>query len=86
MNALSFNQTTIQPVDHQDGQIWLTSTDLANALGYARSDAVSRIFDRNADEFDSTMTLTVNLTVKVISEANSSELRSYIRETESSRA
>ena len=66
MNALSFNQTTIQPVDRADNQTWITASDLAAALGYARADSVSRIFDRNQDEFTDAMSLTVNLTVNGI--------------------
>lgn len=66
MNTLTFNQTSIQPVPRPDNQIWITASDLANALGYARADAVSRIFDRNQDEFDGCMSLTVNLTVNGI--------------------
>nr|WP_314137615.1 BRO family protein [Acinetobacter lwoffii] len=60
--ALSFNDVNFSPVQH-DGQIWLSASELANALGYARSDAVSKIYDRNADEFTSSMTTTVNLGV-----------------------
>ncbi|MEI4974838.1 P22AR C-terminal domain-containing protein [Aeromonas caviae] len=36
---------------------------MAQALGYASDDAVSRIYRRNADEFTPNMTTTVNLTV-----------------------
>ena len=60
--ALSFNDVNFSPVQH-DGQIWLSASELANALGYARSDAVSKIYDRNADEFTPSMTTTVNLGV-----------------------
>lgn len=60
--ALSFNDVNFSPVQ-QDGQIWLTASELAGALGYARSDAVSKIYDRNSDEFTPSMTTTVNLGV-----------------------
>lgn len=66
--ALSFNDVNFSPVK-RDQQIWLTSSELANALGYARSDSVSRIYERKADEFTKNMTQvvdiaeTVNLTV-----------------------
>ena len=53
-------------VTANDGQIWLTSTELAKALGYSRTDNISKIFDRNKDEFSSNMTLTVNLGVNGI--------------------
>ena len=61
--ALSFNDVTFNPVSQNDGQIWLSSGELATALGYKSADSVSRIFDRNSDEFTNSMTLTVNLTV-----------------------
>lgn len=56
--ALSFNNVNFSPVQ-QGGQIWLTATELAKALGYAKSDAVTQVFDRNQDEFNSSMTTTV---------------------------
>ncbi len=61
------------PIESNDQQIWITSSDLARALGYAREDSVSRIYDRKSDEFTSDMTKvvanpqTVNLTVRVFS-------------------
>lgn len=61
------------PIQSNDDQIWITSSELARALGYAREDSVSRIYDRKSDEFTSDMTKvvanpqTVNLTVRVFS-------------------
>ena len=61
------------PIQRNDNQIWITSAELARALGYAREDSVSRIYDRKSDEFTSDMTKivpnpqTVNLTVRVFS-------------------
>ena len=71
--ALSFNNVDLTPIDNGDGQIWVTSKQLAEALEYKRLDTVSRIYSRNADEFDSNMTAliknphNVNLTVRVFS-------------------
>ncbi|HDN9015885.1 TPA: hypothetical protein P2I01_002772 [Aeromonas salmonicida] len=62
MNSISFHDTHFTVIPHH-GQPWLTATQIAQALGYAREDAVSRIYTRNADEFTSGMTGTVNLTV-----------------------
>ncbi|WP_148715055.1 BRO-N domain-containing protein [Chitinolyticbacter meiyuanensis] len=62
MNALVFHDTQFDIVD-RDGQPWLKASDVARALGYAREDSVSRIYDRNTGEFTATMTGTVNLTV-----------------------
>ena len=66
MNSLSFNTIQFHPIQRNDDQIWITSSDLARALGYAREDSVSRIYDRKSDEFTSDMTLTVKLTVNGI--------------------
>ncbi|MDX7826432.1 P22AR C-terminal domain-containing protein [Aeromonas caviae] len=62
MNSIRFHDTQFTVIPHQ-GQPWLTAAQIAQALGYAREDAVSRIYTRNADEFTPGMTGTVNLTV-----------------------
>ncbi|WP_287917565.1 BRO family protein [Comamonas sp.] len=67
-SALSFRTTQFEIVDQQ-GQHWLKASDLARALGYAREDAVSRIYERNAAEFREDMTLTVKLTVNGINDS-----------------
>ena len=56
MNALTFNNTALNPVSQSDGQIWLTSADLAKALGYVDAKSVNRILSRNKDEFTNNMT------------------------------
>lgn len=61
--ALSFNDVNFTPVQ-QDNQIWLTAAELAKALGYAKSDAVTQVYERNKDEFNASMTLTLKLRVK----------------------
>ncbi|WP_017778687.1 P22AR C-terminal domain-containing protein [Aeromonas dhakensis] len=62
MNSIRFHDTQFTVIPHH-GQPWLTAAQIAQALGYAREDAVSRIYTRNADEFTSNMTTTVKLTV-----------------------
>lgn len=62
--ALSFNDVKLNPVPQQDNQIWLTSRELGEALGYAREDAVNKVYERNADEFTNKMTCNVKLTLK----------------------
>lgn len=47
-----------------DGKAYMRSSDVARALEYDRADYVSRIYDRNSDEFTPDMSFTVNLTVK----------------------
>lgn len=68
--ALSFNEVNFSPVQ-QDNQIWLTATELAKALGYAKSDAVTQVYERNKDEFTNSMTLTLKLRVKGFGNGNS---------------
>ena len=60
--SLVFQETTFDVID-RNGQPWLKAADIARALGYAREDSVSRIYERNADEFSEAMSQTVNLTV-----------------------
>ncbi|HAV5471477.1 TPA: hypothetical protein JI089_17915 [Acinetobacter baumannii] len=60
--ALTFNEVNFSPVQHNN-QIWLTASELAKALGYAKSDAVTQIYDRNKDEFTSEMTMTLKMSV-----------------------
>lgn len=72
MNTLSFQNTALTPIV-LNNQIWLSSTELAAALGYKQADSVTRIFNRNSDEFTQKMTQvidnphTVNLTVRIFS-------------------
>lgn len=63
MNALTFNDVTLTATPRPDKQIWIAAAELGKALGYARADNVSRIYDRNADEFTADMSTTVKLTV-----------------------
>ncbi|WP_334469828.1 BRO-N domain-containing protein [Arsenophonus sp. PmNCSU2021_1] len=62
LSTLTFQNFTFNPIV-DGGQIWLTSTELAQALGYSRTDSVSRVYSRNSDEFTDSMTMTVNMTV-----------------------
>ena len=68
--ALSFNGMDLNPVE-REGQIWMTSADLANALGYADVRSVTKIYSRNAEEFTSAMTLVVKLATKGFGNGNS---------------
>ncbi len=65
LQTLVFDDTVFTVVE-QEGQRFLTGPEIARALGYANSDAISRIYRRNADEFSAEMSLTVNLTVNGI--------------------
>ena len=43
--------------------LWLTVSELAKALCYAKSDAVVQIYERNNNEFNESMTTTLKLSV-----------------------
>ncbi len=61
------------PIQSNDQQIWIPSTELSRALGYSRADAVTKIYDRNNDEFAHDMTKIIdspqnpNLVLRVFS-------------------
>lgn len=59
---LTFQQTEFHPVSHA-GETWLTSSELAAALGYKKSDAVTQIFSRYHDEFTEHMSTTLKMSV-----------------------
>lgn len=62
--ALAFQSTVFDVVDHNN-QPWIQSRQLATALGYADESSVTRIYDRNKDEFSNDMSATVKLTVGI---------------------
>ena len=58
----TFNGTEICPVSH-DGQLWLTSSDIAIALNYTKPNAVSQLYSRNKAEFDESTSTILKLNV-----------------------
>lgn len=56
MQELKFNDHNFVLVE-REGKTWLTAADIATALGYKRSDQVSRIFERHEREFSASMTM-----------------------------
>ena len=70
--ALSFNDVNFSPVQ-KDGEIWLTGSELSQALGYKQADAVTKVYNRNSDEFTQNMTKVIdnphtpNLGVRIFS-------------------
>lgn len=58
--ALSFHDVKLNPVMYSGDQIWLRSSEIAEALGYKQSDAVTKLFNRNADEFTDNMTQVID--------------------------
>ncbi|XUA21365.1 P22AR C-terminal domain-containing protein [Citrobacter sp. OP27] len=57
---LTFHNVALKPAPVADG-IWLTSADIAKALGYASSKSVSTIYSRNSDEFTSSMSMVIKM-------------------------
>lgn len=58
--ALAFQSTTFDVID-RSGQPWIRSPQLGGALGYAKTDAVLKIYDRHAEEFTDSMTAVITL-------------------------
>ena len=69
--TLKFNGVDLTPVDNGDNQIWVTSSELASALGYKSSRSITNLYNTNADEFSSTMTLVIDLVTKGFGSGNS---------------
>lgn len=58
---LTFHNTSFAYME-MGGQVWLTATEVGEALEYADDKAVQRIYSRHADEFTAQMTGVVKLT------------------------
>lgn len=56
----NFKGVDLVPVADVAG-VWLTSSDIAKALGYASSKSVSTIYSRNSDEFTSSMSMVIKM-------------------------
>ena len=54
MNALTFDGHQFDLIE-KDGRMWLRAADIAGALGYTRTDKLSRLYDRHAAEFTTSM-------------------------------
>lgn len=61
LHALSFQQVTFTPVS-RDNQVWIRVSQIGLALGYSNPEiSVTRIYNRNADEFTPAMTQLIEL-------------------------
>lgn len=58
--SLTFQTVTFDVVTHNN-QPYIKSEQLAKALGYAHSNAVTKIFNRNKEEFTAEMSPIPNL-------------------------
>lgn len=61
--SLSFRDTTLDVITY-DQKPWISSRQLGQMLGYAREDAVNKVFERKADEFSNGMTCNVKMTLQ----------------------
>ncbi|EED3560021.1 BRO-N domain-containing protein [Citrobacter freundii] len=68
---LNFHGMNLIPVESVPG-IWLTSTDVAKALGYKSTKSITNLFNQNADEFSDGMT-------QVIESVTSGNYRKKVR-------
>ncbi|MEN3257502.1 Bro-N domain-containing protein [Sodalis endosymbiont of Spalangia cameroni] len=59
--TLVFRNTVLETIS-LDGQLWLTSAELAKALEYSISKSVTDLFNKNADEFSPSMSKVVEST------------------------
>ncbi|WP_447871986.1 P22AR C-terminal domain-containing protein [Serratia fonticola] len=60
-NQLTFHNTTFAHMEI-GGQIWLTASEIGQALEYADDKAIHRLFRKHADEFTNNMTGVVKVT------------------------
>lgn len=58
--ALTFNDFTFTPVNHQN-RLWIRAVELARALGYKRPDILTKLYTKNADEFTPDMTQVIEI-------------------------
>lgn len=68
---LNFHGMNLIPVESVPG-IWLTSADVAKALGYKNAKSITNLFNQNADEFSEGMT-------QVIESVTSGNYRKKVR-------
>ena len=55
--SLQFHHTVFNPIDRGDGRIWLRSTEIGEALGYANGHkAINNLYNANVLEFNDKMT------------------------------
>lgn len=80
MRNLTFNSVNFTPI-RQNNQIWLTSNELARALGYAETDSVTKLYNRHIDEFKPSMTQVIDIseTVKLTAPKNQQNLVKKVR-------
>ncbi|MBH3259986.1 hypothetical protein I5R69_00240 [Serratia marcescens] len=74
-SEFNFHGVNLQPVDNING-IWLTSSDVARALGYKSTKSISNLFAQYEDEFSHGMTMVIE---SVTNGINGSSRRMKVR-------
>ena len=60
--ALTFHEVNLKPLPSNDHYVWISSTQIGLALGYANPEtAITKLFNRKSDEFTSDMTRLVEV-------------------------
>ena len=72
--ALTFHSTTFNVID-RNGQPWLRSPQIAEALGYNQANRITDLYNRNATEFTDSMTAVVKLPDLVPQSADAGQMR-----------
>lgn len=57
-NLIQFNNQNLKIINHND-QLWLTSVDVAKALNYSDSNAITLLYSKHKAEFDEDMSQTI---------------------------
>jgi phage anti-repressor protein len=62
MQELMFNDHQFERIE-RNGKVWMSAADIAKALGYSRSDKVSRIYAMHRIEFTDSMSIVIETPV-----------------------
>lgn len=54
---LTFKEHSVAPFDNGDGKIWFAAKQAATLLGYTNAKSIANLYNRNADEFTTSMSL-----------------------------
>lgn len=57
-NLVQFNNQNLKLINH-DNQLWLSSVDVAKALNYSDSNAITLLYSKHKEEFDGEMSQTI---------------------------
>ncbi len=57
-NLIEFNSQNLKLINHKN-QLWFTSTDIAKALSYSDSNAITLLYSKHKSEFDNEMSQTI---------------------------